>query len=76
MEKSLSYVALQLSSCQKMWYLNKKAYQTSQLPYFEVKASKVLTFMINKKEDTVMLVLQCGITAVPSLPASIKTPII
>lgn len=37
MEKSLSYVALQLSSCQKMWYLNQKAYQTPQLPYFEVK---------------------------------------
>lgn len=32
--------------------------------------------MINRKEDTVMLVLQSRTTAVPSLPASIKTPII
>lgn len=28
--------------------------------------------MINRKEDTVMLVLQSGTTAVPRLPASIK----
>lgn len=52
-----------------------KAYQTPQLPYFEVKASKALTFMISRgKKDSVTLIFQCGITAVPSLSTSTETP--